>query len=154
MVIEMVDGEPPYFSDSPVQAMKRLRDSPPPKLKNSYKVSIVSGTPQPHTFKPISPETGGRGCGTVESGDIYAFGLFPHKTCTGCKVTCMNQLPGSCQQIPTCSCSRRATPQQALDRNPPIPMRSPSCLPRRNPKYKSFHPTCLGPRTNTVPSHE
>ena len=35
----MVDGEPPYFSDSPVQAMKRLRDSAPPKLKNSYKVS-------------------------------------------------------------------------------------------------------------------
>lgn len=41
MVIEMVDGEPPYFSDSPVQAMKRLRDSPPPKLKNSHKVSPV-----------------------------------------------------------------------------------------------------------------
>lgn len=39
MVIEMVDGEPPYFSDSPVQAMKRLRDSPPPRLKNSHKVS-------------------------------------------------------------------------------------------------------------------
>lgn len=39
MVIEMVDGEPPYFSDSPVQAMKRLRDSSPPKLKNSHKVS-------------------------------------------------------------------------------------------------------------------
>ncbi|XP_042543693.1 serine/threonine-protein kinase PAK 6 [Dipodomys spectabilis] len=41
MVIEMVDGEPPYFSDSPVQAMKRLRDSPPPKLKSSHKVSPV-----------------------------------------------------------------------------------------------------------------
>ncbi|XP_054987445.1 serine/threonine-protein kinase PAK 6 [Sorex araneus] len=41
MVIEMVDGEPPYFSDSPVQAMKRLRDSPPPKLKHSHKVSPV-----------------------------------------------------------------------------------------------------------------
>ncbi|XP_049641132.1 serine/threonine-protein kinase PAK 6 [Suncus etruscus] len=41
MVIEMVDGEPPYFSDSPVQAMKRLRDSPPPKLKYSHKVSPV-----------------------------------------------------------------------------------------------------------------
>uniref|UniRef100_A0A8C8VLH9 non-specific serine/threonine protein kinase n=1 Tax=Pelusios castaneus TaxID=367368 RepID=A0A8C8VLH9_9SAUR len=41
MVIEMVDGEPPYFSDSPVQAMKRLRDSPPPKLKNSHKTSPV-----------------------------------------------------------------------------------------------------------------
>ena len=43
MVIEMVDGEPPYFSDSPVQAMKRLRDSPPPKLKNSPKVSQHTG---------------------------------------------------------------------------------------------------------------
>ncbi|XP_007537392.1 serine/threonine-protein kinase PAK 6 isoform X2 [Erinaceus europaeus] len=41
MVIEMVDGEPPYFSDSPVQAMKRLRNSPPPRLKNSHKVSPV-----------------------------------------------------------------------------------------------------------------
>nr|XP_017203636.1 serine/threonine-protein kinase PAK 6 [Oryctolagus cuniculus]XP_051678504.1 serine/threonine-protein kinase PAK 6 [Oryctolagus cuniculus]XP_051678505.1 serine/threonine-protein kinase PAK 6 [Oryctolagus cuniculus]XP_051678506.1 serine/threonine-protein kinase PAK 6 [Oryctolagus cuniculus]XP_051678507.1 serine/threonine-protein kinase PAK 6 [Oryctolagus cuniculus]XP_051678508.1 serine/threonine-protein kinase PAK 6 [Oryctolagus cuniculus]XP_051678509.1 serine/threonine-protein kinase PAK 6 len=41
MVIEMVDGEPPYFSDSPVQAMKRLRDSPPPRLRNSHKVSPV-----------------------------------------------------------------------------------------------------------------
>lgn len=41
MVIEMVDGEPPYFSDSPVQAMKRLRDSPPPKLRNSHKASPI-----------------------------------------------------------------------------------------------------------------
>ncbi|XP_027631626.1 serine/threonine-protein kinase PAK 6 isoform X2 [Tupaia chinensis] len=41
MVIEMVDGEPPYFSDSPVQAMKRLRDSAPPRLRNSHKVSPV-----------------------------------------------------------------------------------------------------------------
>ncbi|KAJ7344862.1 hypothetical protein JRQ81_000812 [Phrynocephalus forsythii] len=41
MVIEMVDGEPPYFSDSPVQAMKRLRDSPPPKIKNAHKTSPV-----------------------------------------------------------------------------------------------------------------
>ncbi|XP_018414770.1 PREDICTED: serine/threonine-protein kinase PAK 6 [Nanorana parkeri] len=41
MVIEMVDGEPPYFSDSPVQAMKRLRDNPPPKLRNAHKASPV-----------------------------------------------------------------------------------------------------------------
>ncbi|XP_075611751.1 serine/threonine-protein kinase PAK 6 isoform X2 [Balearica regulorum gibbericeps] len=41
MVIEMVDGEPPYFSDSPVQAMKRLRDSPPPKLKNFHRLQIL-----------------------------------------------------------------------------------------------------------------
>lgn len=45
MVIEMVDGEPPYFSDSPVQAMKRLRDSPPPKLKNFHRVSILACKP-------------------------------------------------------------------------------------------------------------
>ncbi|XP_063803582.1 serine/threonine-protein kinase PAK 6 [Pseudophryne corroboree] len=41
MVIEMVDGEPPYFSDSPVEAMKRLRDSPPPKMRNSHKASPI-----------------------------------------------------------------------------------------------------------------
>ncbi|XP_063296284.1 serine/threonine-protein kinase PAK 6 [Pelobates fuscus] len=41
MVIEMVDGEPPYFSDSPVQAMKRLRDNPPPKFRNAHKASPI-----------------------------------------------------------------------------------------------------------------
>ena len=53
MVIEMVDGEPPYFSDSPVQAMKRLRDSPPPRLKNSHKVSQCTGCT---LADPILPE--------------------------------------------------------------------------------------------------
>lgn len=46
-MIEMVDGEPPYFSDSPVQAMKRLRDSPPPKLKNFHRVSILANACKP-----------------------------------------------------------------------------------------------------------
>ncbi|KAI4895606.1 hypothetical protein NFI96_017028 [Prochilodus magdalenae] len=32
MVVEMVDGEPPYFSDTPVAAMKRLRDEPAPSI--------------------------------------------------------------------------------------------------------------------------
>lgn len=50
MVIEMVDGEPPYFSDSPVQAMKRLRDSPPPKLKNFHRVSILANTHKPDDY--------------------------------------------------------------------------------------------------------
>jgi len=50
MVIEMVDGEPPYFSDSPVQAMKRLRDSPPPKLKNFHRVSILANTGKPDDY--------------------------------------------------------------------------------------------------------
>ncbi|XP_034947302.1 serine/threonine-protein kinase PAK mbt [Chelonus insularis] len=39
MIIEMVDGEPPFFNEPPLQAMRRIRDMPPPKLKNSYKVS-------------------------------------------------------------------------------------------------------------------
>ncbi|RXG71293.1 Serine/threonine-protein kinase PAK mbt [Armadillidium vulgare] len=39
MVIEMVDGEPPFFNEPPLQAMRRIRDMPPPKLRNSHKVS-------------------------------------------------------------------------------------------------------------------
>ncbi|KAH0554071.1 serine/threonine-protein kinase PAK mbt [Cotesia glomerata] len=39
MIIEMVDGEPPFFNEPPLQAMRRIRDMLPPKLKNSHKVS-------------------------------------------------------------------------------------------------------------------
>ncbi|KAK2707506.1 serine/threonine-protein kinase PAK mbt-like [Artemia franciscana] len=39
MVIEMVDGEPPFFNEPPLQAMRRIRDMPPPKLRNCQKVS-------------------------------------------------------------------------------------------------------------------
>jgi len=39
MIMEMVDGEPPFFNEPPLQAMRRIRDMPPPKLKNSQKVS-------------------------------------------------------------------------------------------------------------------
>ncbi|XP_064091111.1 serine/threonine-protein kinase PAK mbt-like isoform X2 [Macrobrachium nipponense] len=39
MIIEMVDGEPPFFNEPPLQAMRRIRDMPPPKLKNSHKIS-------------------------------------------------------------------------------------------------------------------
>jgi len=38
MVIEMVDGEPPFFNEPPLQAMRRIRDMPPPKLRNATKV--------------------------------------------------------------------------------------------------------------------
>lgn len=34
MLIEMVDGEPPFFNEPPLQAMRRIRDMPPSKLKN------------------------------------------------------------------------------------------------------------------------
>lgn len=40
MVMEMVDGEPPFFNEPPLQAMRRIRDMPPPKLKNPQKVLI------------------------------------------------------------------------------------------------------------------
>lgn len=40
MVIEMVDGEPPYFNEPPLKAMKMIRDNLPPKLKNLHKVPI------------------------------------------------------------------------------------------------------------------
>ncbi|XP_028854905.1 serine/threonine-protein kinase PAK 6 [Denticeps clupeoides] len=41
MVVEMVDGEPPYFSETPVAAMKRLRDEPAPTVRNSQLISPV-----------------------------------------------------------------------------------------------------------------
>lgn len=41
MVIEMIDGEPPFFNEPPLQAMRRIRDMPPPKLKNVSRVSVV-----------------------------------------------------------------------------------------------------------------
>ena len=39
-MIEMIDGEPPFFNEPPLQAMRRIRDMPPPKLKNAHKVII------------------------------------------------------------------------------------------------------------------
>ena len=39
MVIEMVDGEPPFFNEPPLQAMRRIRDMPPPRMKNYQRVS-------------------------------------------------------------------------------------------------------------------
>ncbi|XP_006870456.1 PREDICTED: serine/threonine-protein kinase PAK 7 [Chrysochloris asiatica] len=41
MVIEMIDGEPPYFNEPPLQAMQRIRDSLPPRVKDLHKVSSV-----------------------------------------------------------------------------------------------------------------
>ena len=41
MVMEMVDGEPPFFNEPPLQAMRRIRDMPPPKLRNAQKVWCV-----------------------------------------------------------------------------------------------------------------
>ncbi|XP_056624793.1 serine/threonine-protein kinase PAK 6 [Triplophysa dalaica] len=41
MVVEMVDGEPPYFSETPVAAMKRLRDELAPTVRNLHQVSPV-----------------------------------------------------------------------------------------------------------------
>ncbi|XP_067943542.1 serine/threonine-protein kinase PAK 4-like [Watersipora subatra] len=39
MIIEMVDGEPPFFNEPPLQAMRHIRDMAPPRLKNAHSVS-------------------------------------------------------------------------------------------------------------------
>ncbi|XP_077170836.1 serine/threonine-protein kinase PAK 5 isoform X2 [Paroedura picta] len=41
MVIEMIDGEPPYFNEPPLQAMRRIRDNLPPRMKDLHKVSSI-----------------------------------------------------------------------------------------------------------------
>nr|XP_033794702.1 serine/threonine-protein kinase PAK 5 isoform X2 [Geotrypetes seraphini] len=41
MVIEMIDGEPPYFNEPPLQAMRRIRDNLPPRVKDVHKVSSI-----------------------------------------------------------------------------------------------------------------
>lgn len=43
MVVEMVDGEPPYFSETPVAAMKRLRDEVAPTVRNVSQVREHTG---------------------------------------------------------------------------------------------------------------
>jgi serine/threonine protein kinase len=40
MVIEMVEGEPPFFNEPPLQAMRRIRDMPPPTLSDTSKVGM------------------------------------------------------------------------------------------------------------------
>lgn len=50
MVIEMVDGEPPYFNEPPLKAMKMIRDNLPPKLKNLHKVEPRNRSMYSHSF--------------------------------------------------------------------------------------------------------
>ncbi|GMS77900.1 hypothetical protein PENTCL1PPCAC_75 [Pristionchus entomophagus] len=40
MLIEMVEGEPPYFNEQPLEAMKRIRDGAPPSFSPSANVSL------------------------------------------------------------------------------------------------------------------
>jgi len=40
MILEMIDGEPPYFSGPPLQAMRKLRDLDPPITQRNGEVSV------------------------------------------------------------------------------------------------------------------
>lgn len=55
MVIEMVDGEPPYFNEPPLKAMKMIRDNLPPKLKNLHKVKRRTRQSQSVWCDPLHP---------------------------------------------------------------------------------------------------
>ncbi|KAK4825153.1 hypothetical protein QYF61_024150 [Mycteria americana] len=46
MVIEMIDGEPPYFNEPPLQAMRRIRDNLPPRVKDMHKRVTAKGAGQ------------------------------------------------------------------------------------------------------------
>ena len=42
MIIEMVEGEPPYFNHRPMEAMSYIRDHTPPQLRHPEKVYNTS----------------------------------------------------------------------------------------------------------------
>lgn len=112
MVIEMVDGEPPYFSDSPVQAMKRLQDNPPPKLKNSHKVGWCITCDPTDPIPPVvrGPEPilpSGLSSPSTKAQRVQC--LSHTKPAPGCRATFMHTLPCSFQ-FPGCSL-RGALPQ-------------------------------------------
>lgn len=102
-MIEMVDGEPPYFSDSPVQAMKRLRDSPPPKLKNFHRVSMLPNPCKPdgyHGQTSVSgvPSTAGCGNGLARTcflGNSFGLGVLVAASCCWQLVAALGNSPGS-----------------------------------------------------------
>ena len=40
MILEMIDGEPPCFGETPVEAMRKLRDLDPPITQGNGEVSV------------------------------------------------------------------------------------------------------------------
>lgn len=157
MVIEMVDGEPPYFSDSPVQAMKRLRDSPPPKLKNSYKVGCCASCELPGLMpQPLSPEIRGWEHRLHESrGYIPLVFLHPTSVLGTKSHLCTNSQVHS-NKFPPVAAAGESLLGRLSAGNPPILMRRKS---EEGPRegIQSTAPSTLlvrGPHTNTVPSRE
>ena len=45
MMIEMIDGEPPYFNHRSIEAMNYIRDHSPPQLNHPDKVKIILTSP-------------------------------------------------------------------------------------------------------------
>jgi len=53
MILEMIDGEPPYFSEPPLQAMRKLRDLDPPITQRNGEVSVQPGYLKRPTYKNL-----------------------------------------------------------------------------------------------------
>ena len=48
MVIEMVDGEPPFFNETPINALKMIKDCVPSKMRHADQVMKLLMTTAVH----------------------------------------------------------------------------------------------------------
>lgn len=76
MVIEMVDGEPPYFNEPPLKAMKMIRDNLPPRLKNLHKVGPLAGRQRVHVCRHMAGRHTGPGVDSPVALVLLALGAW------------------------------------------------------------------------------
>ncbi|ELW48173.1 Serine/threonine-protein kinase PAK 6 [Tupaia chinensis] len=142
MVIEMVDGEPPYFSDSPVQAMKRLRDSAPPRLRNSHKhINLSSTTAQPgHSWATDgTARVPGATDPALPQADLHLLSPPPEYTCHLCPSPVLRDF---LERMLVRDPQERATAQELLDHPFLLQTGLPECLVPLIQLYRKQTSTC------------